>query len=94
VGSRAGLNTVSERKIPSPHRDSNPDHPARGQSEVNYIRLFRIVDITSGILEFIGSNSGLYQLKPADDLCEFSKFVWIKLSSHNLVSLFYKEIAT
>jgi hypothetical protein len=27
VGSRADLDTVSKRKIPSPRRDSNPDHP-------------------------------------------------------------------
>jgi hypothetical protein len=27
VGPRAGLNTVSKRKIPSPRRESNPDHP-------------------------------------------------------------------
>jgi hypothetical protein len=28
VGPRAGLDTVSKRKIPSPHWESNPDHPA------------------------------------------------------------------
>jgi len=27
VGSRAGLEMVSKRHIPSPHRESNPDHP-------------------------------------------------------------------
>jgi hypothetical protein len=27
VGPRAGLYTVSKRKIPIPHQDSNPDHP-------------------------------------------------------------------
>jgi hypothetical protein len=27
VGSRAGLDAVSKRKIPSPHRESNPDNP-------------------------------------------------------------------
>jgi hypothetical protein len=27
VGPRAGLDTVSKRKIPSPYRDSNPDNP-------------------------------------------------------------------
>jgi hypothetical protein len=27
VGPRASLDTVSKRKIPSPCRDSNPDHP-------------------------------------------------------------------
>jgi hypothetical protein len=27
AGSGAGLDTVSKRKIPSPRRESNPDHP-------------------------------------------------------------------
>jgi hypothetical protein len=27
VGPRACVDTVSKRKIPSPHRDSNPHHP-------------------------------------------------------------------
>jgi hypothetical protein len=27
VGPRASLDTVEKRKIPSPCRDSNPDHP-------------------------------------------------------------------
>jgi hypothetical protein len=27
VGPRAGLDTVSKKKIPSPYRDSNTDHP-------------------------------------------------------------------
>jgi hypothetical protein len=27
VGLSAGLDTVSKRKISSPHRESNPDHP-------------------------------------------------------------------
>jgi hypothetical protein len=27
VGPRAGLATVSKRKIPNPRRESNPDHP-------------------------------------------------------------------
>jgi hypothetical protein len=27
VGLRAGLDTVSKRRIPSPRRESNPDHP-------------------------------------------------------------------
>jgi hypothetical protein len=27
VGPRAGLDMVSKRKFPSPHRESNPDHP-------------------------------------------------------------------
>jgi hypothetical protein len=27
VGPRASLDTVSKRKIPSPHRESNPNHP-------------------------------------------------------------------
>jgi hypothetical protein len=27
VGPRAGLNTVEKKKIPSPRRDSKPDHP-------------------------------------------------------------------
>jgi hypothetical protein len=31
VGPRAGLDTVSKRKIPNPRRDSNPDHPSRSQ---------------------------------------------------------------
>jgi len=29
VDSRAGLDAVVKRKIPSPCRDLNPDHPAR-----------------------------------------------------------------
>jgi hypothetical protein len=32
VGPRAGLDTVSKIKIPSPHRESNSDRPARSQS--------------------------------------------------------------
>jgi hypothetical protein len=32
VGPRTSLDAVSKRKIPSPRRDSNPDHPARSQS--------------------------------------------------------------
>jgi hypothetical protein len=32
VGPRDGLNAVSKRKIHSPRRDSNSDHPARSQS--------------------------------------------------------------
>jgi hypothetical protein len=32
VGPRADLDAVSKRKIPSPRRDSNPDHQARSQS--------------------------------------------------------------
>jgi hypothetical protein len=32
VGPRAGLDTVSKRKVPSPRRESNPDRPARSQS--------------------------------------------------------------
>jgi hypothetical protein len=31
-GPRAGLKTVSERKISTPCRESNPDSPARNQS--------------------------------------------------------------
>jgi hypothetical protein len=27
MGPRAGLDTVSKKKIPGPRRDSNPDHP-------------------------------------------------------------------
>jgi len=29
VGPRAGLDAVTKRKIPSPRRESNPDHPDR-----------------------------------------------------------------
>jgi hypothetical protein len=32
VGPRAGLDMVLKRKIPSPHQESNPDHPACSQS--------------------------------------------------------------
>jgi hypothetical protein len=32
VGARAGLDTISKKKSPSPHRHSNPVHPARSQS--------------------------------------------------------------
>jgi hypothetical protein len=27
MGSRTGLDTVSKKKIPSPRREKNPDHP-------------------------------------------------------------------
>jgi hypothetical protein len=44
VGSRAGLNVVSKRKIPSPRRESNPDRPALSQSIPTEISLL-ILDI-------------------------------------------------
>jgi hypothetical protein len=37
VGPRVGLNAVSKRKIPSPRRESNPDHPVTIPTELSRI---------------------------------------------------------
>jgi hypothetical protein len=49
MGTRAGLDAVEKRKIPSHRRESNPDRPARSQSlyQLSYPRAGKYVKFSS-----------------------------------------------
>jgi hypothetical protein len=56
MGPRAGLGMVSKRKIPSPRRESNPDHPIVQPVASRYS------DLTIPALTLAGRKSYIYQL--------------------------------
>jgi hypothetical protein len=47
VGSRAGIEALAKRKIPTSCRDTNLDHPARSPVVVAVVIAFRFVEDTA-----------------------------------------------
>jgi hypothetical protein len=53
VDPRGGLNTVVKRKIPSPRRDSNPDHPIVQPSQSVYRLSYPDEHVISNLIEIL-----------------------------------------
>jgi hypothetical protein len=74
VGPRASLDTVSKRKIPSPHRESNSDHPIVQPVASRYTdwpiptlseNIFKVVSLSSSVHEFCTACHPLAKFHPS-----------------------------